>query len=84
MMGNVRNWLLVAEMMNTVAGCELYVISQSIEDENAIWVTEIWSSKEAHQASLSMEGSKDYITASLPLIKQVEKVELQPLGGHGI
>jgi quinol monooxygenase YgiN len=78
-----HTFLQVAQMMNTVTGCELYVINQSVEDENAIWVTEVWSSKEAHQASLSMEGNKDYIMASLSLIKQVEK-ELQPLGGHGI
>ncbi|MCH5585769.1 antibiotic biosynthesis monooxygenase [Shimazuella sp. AN120528] len=79
-----QNLLQVAENMHMVEGCNLYVINLSTEDENTLWVTEIWSNKEAHQASLSLEGSKEYIAASLPLIKQVDKVELKPLGGFGL
>jgi quinol monooxygenase YgiN len=76
-----KNLLEVADQMHKVAGCELYLIHLSAEDENTLWVTEIWSAKEAHQASLSMEENKEKIAASLALIKHVDKIEWKPLGG---
>ena len=79
-----KNLLEVANMMQSVDGSEIYIINESLEEPNVIWVTEIWSSKEAHQASLNLQEGRKYIEMSLPLIKKVEKIEIQPLGGHGI
>lgn len=78
------NLLQVANNFHLISGCELYVINHSSEDENVIWVTEVWASKEAHEASLTLEGNKEQIAASLPLIKKIEKIELQTLGGHSL
>lgn len=79
-----KNLLEVANQIHVAAGCELYLINLSEEDKNVLWVTEVWTDKDAHQASLSMEGNKETIAASLPLIKHVDKVELKTLGGFGL
>ena len=34
-------------------GCLSYVVAQDSTDANAIWITEVWESKESHKASLT-------------------------------
>jgi len=36
------------------AGCHLYVVSAAQGDDETIWVSEVWESKEHHDASLAM------------------------------
>lgn len=66
-------------------GCLSYVISKDMTDQNALWITEVWESKENHQASLSLEAVKLAISKGKPLIAGFgERFETTPVGGHGM
>lgn len=66
-------------------GCLSYVISKDAEDDNALWITEVWEDQESHQASLSLDAVKQAIAEGRPLIAGFgERFETLPVGGHGI
>ncbi len=66
-------------------GCLSYVVAKDPQDENALWVTEVWESNEAHRASLSLPSVQDAIARGKPLIAGFgERIETQPLDGHGL
>jgi quinol monooxygenase YgiN len=65
--------------------CWLYVVSRSPADTETIWVTEAWTSREAHDASLEDERARAMIQQALPLLAgPPEATELRPLGGKGL
>jgi quinol monooxygenase YgiN len=66
-------------------GCLSYVVARDPADADALWVTEVWDSKESHQASLGLPGVKDAIARGRPLIAGFShRVETMPLGGIGL
>jgi quinol monooxygenase YgiN len=65
-------------------GCRLYLVLASKREPDALLVTELWDSAEAHQASLSLPGVADTIARARPLIERVEGEELILLGGTGL
>lgn len=66
-------------------GCLSYIISKDSKDDSAIWVTEVWDSKESHKTSLSLPSVKEAITQGRPLIAEFsEGIETEPMGGHGL
>jgi quinol monooxygenase YgiN len=74
-----------AGLMGTPDGCLLYLISTSPAEEDAIWVTEVWTSREAHDASLSIPGVREIIGHAMPLIAGMsDRVEFTPVGGIGL
>lgn len=67
------------------AGCLLYVINHDVEDENAIWVTEVWESADHHAASLELPTVREAIAEAMPLLTgEFEQVELSVVGGLGL
>ena len=76
--------LEAAEAMKDLAGCELYIVNVSDDEPDAVWVTELWSSAEAHAASLQMEGTAEMIGRARPLIAKIEPTRLRPIGGKGL
>jgi quinol monooxygenase YgiN/mannose-6-phosphate isomerase-like protein (cupin superfamily) len=81
--------LRAADALRDTAGCELYVVNRSVDDPNQIWVTELWLSQDALEASLehlrSEEGQAQVgqVMALLDPDTPPERVELEPLGGVG-
>lgn len=66
-------------------GCLSYVVAKDSEDADAIWVTEVWDSKESHEASLSLPSVQEAIAQGRPLIAGFEdRFETEPVGGHGL
>jgi quinol monooxygenase YgiN len=83
----LANILLDAsKLVATATGCKLYVIGKDKSDQHAVYVTEIWDSKEDHDNSLKVEGVRELIQKAMPIIDgQPQKgQELQILGGAGI
>jgi quinol monooxygenase YgiN len=75
--------LEAAESMRANDACLLYVVSR--EDPDTIWVTEAWTDREAHDASLDAPGAKDQIARAMPLIAGIDgRAEYEPLGGKGV
>lgn len=66
-------------------GCLSYVVAHDVEDGDAIWVTEVWTSKEAHRASLELAAVKAAIEKGRPLIASFDvHHEVRPVGGTGL
>jgi quinol monooxygenase YgiN len=83
--GDALAGLLLGSGNADMPGCELYVINRSPDDPDAIWVYEVWESKEAHAASLQLESVRDTIQLAMPLIAGFsDRVELLPVGGQGL
>lgn len=70
-------------LVSTAKGCHLYMVSKDTKEREAIWVTEVWDSKEDHDQSLHMAGVRELISKAIPLLDgQPEKgVELDVIGG---
>lgn len=66
-------------------GCDLYVVSVSKDHPDAIFVTEVWTSPEAHRASLALPSVKQAIAEAKPLLTgEFDMVELSVAGGLGV
>ncbi len=76
--------LEAAAVLETPAGCELYIINVSPTEPETIWVTEVWESKEDHAASLQLDAVKQIIQRGRPLIAGGERIEVVPVGGKGL
>jgi quinol monooxygenase YgiN len=67
------------------AGCELYLVSVSETDRDVIWVTEVWQSKEHHEASLRLPETQAAIATAMPLLTgEFTRQELTVIGGLGL
>ena len=76
---------ILLENSSSMPGCLAYVVARDKEDDSAIWITEVWDSKESHAASLSLPAVRDAIARAKPLIAGFDShIETEPVGGHGI
>jgi quinol monooxygenase YgiN len=67
-----------------VHGCRLYVVGVSDTDDDTIWVTEVWESKEKHDASLQLPEAKATISKAMSLLTgEFTRQELTVVGGLG-
>ncbi|MFP7171190.1 putative quinol monooxygenase [Terribacillus sp. 7520-G] len=77
--------LEAAKAMGDVEGCEVYQVSLSNEEPQAVYVYEVWKDEAAHQASLALEVTQTLIHRAKPLITGMERLNtLQTLGGLGM
>jgi quinol monooxygenase YgiN len=66
-------------------GCLSYVVAADPTDGDAVWITEVWVSRELHQASLALPAVQQAIARGRPLIAGFgERFETTPMGGHGL
>jgi quinol monooxygenase YgiN len=66
-------------------GCLSYVIASDPADADALWITEVWDSRESHEASHTLPGVRAAIAKGRPLIAGFsDRVETTPLGGYGL
>lgn len=76
---------ILMEGVGGMPGCLSYVVANGTEDEDALWVTEVWDSDASHQASLSLPSVQEAIRQGRPLIAGFgERFVTTPLGGHGL
>jgi beta-lactamase class A len=76
---------LLMEGINDMPGCLSYVVAKDPADENGIWITEVWDTKESHAASLQLPQVKKTIAAARPIIAGFSNsVTTVPVGGFGL
>jgi quinol monooxygenase YgiN len=76
---------ILLESVGQMPGCFSYVVARDPGDANAIWITEVWDSKESHGASLSLPSVKQAIARARPLIAGFDShIVTEPAGGHGL
>ncbi|WP_372343098.1 putative quinol monooxygenase [Streptomyces sp. KL116D] len=67
------------------AGCHLYVVSVSDDDDVTIWVTEVWQSSTITMLSLELPEAKAAIGSAMPLLTgDFTRQELTVVGGLGL
>lgn len=67
------------------AGCSVYLVGVSSADPNVIWVTEVWESREHHQASLSLPETRAAVERAMPLLTgEFTRQEIEVVGGLGV
>jgi len=73
------------EGARAMPGCISYIVALDPADANAIWVTEVWDSKQSHQASLKLPSVQSAIAQARPhIVGFGERFETSPVGGHGL
>lgn len=77
--------LRVAEGLRSAVGCELYVVNASADEEDTVWITEVWADEESSDRALGGELGQAGIGAVWELLAEPpELVTLTPLGGPGL
>ena len=76
---------ILLEGTEAMPGCLSYVVARDPRDADAIWITEVWDSKESHAASLKLPAVKAAITKGRPLFASFQMSQTtEPVGGHGL
>lgn len=76
---------ILLEGTRDMPGCLSYVIAADATDPDALWITEVWDSKESHQASLTLPSVQAAIARGRPLITGFgQRTETTPRGGIGL
>jgi quinol monooxygenase YgiN len=71
--------------MDAMEGCSSYIVAADGAEPDALWVTEVWESREAHAASLELPAVRAAIAEGRHLIVGFEsQIETEPLGGIGL
>lgn len=61
-------------------GCLSYVVAKDRGDDDTIWITELWESKESHEASLRLPTVRQAIAEGRTLIAEFgERIETAPV-----
>jgi quinol monooxygenase YgiN len=77
--------LEAADGLADLKACRLYVVSRSPDHAETVWVTEVWTDRDTHAASLEDERAQALIKRALPLLAgPPEATELRPVGGKGL
>jgi len=77
--------LVAAERMADAPACYLYVVSMSMEEPDAVWVSEAWRSKNHYEAWMSRPDVIQRISAMTSFIAgRSEPVLIVPVGGKGL
>ncbi len=77
--------LEAAESMGNLEQCEIYLVNVSENEPDSVYVYEVWSNEEAHQASLALEATQTLIQRAKPIITGMERIStLKAMGGKGI
>jgi quinol monooxygenase YgiN/mannose-6-phosphate isomerase-like protein (cupin superfamily) len=76
--------LRVAETLEGVPGCLLYIVNRSPSEPDAVWVTELWRSQEDMDAALELDSARELMPEVMEHVDgPFEQINLEPLGGVG-
>ena len=76
---------VLLEGTGAMPGCLSYIVAKDPSDANAVWITEVWDSKESHKASLKLPAVQAAIAKGRPMIAGFgERFITEPVGGHGL
>ena len=65
--------------------CVLYLVSESADDPNLVWVIDLWTSQEAHAEALKAPQLRPFVEQAMPLLEGApEQLEVRPVGGKGL
>ena len=75
---------ILSEGTGGMPGCLSYIVARDATDADALWITEVWTDKEAHAASLKLPSVQAAIAKARPIIAGFgHRFETVPVGGVG-
>ncbi len=75
---------LLAASSRDMPGCFSYVLAKDGTDDRVLWVTEVWESQAAHDASLTLRAVQTAIPQIKPLMAQFERIAVtEPVAANG-
>ncbi len=70
------------EAIGDMPGCLSYVVALDVANPDAIWITEVWDSRESHAASLKLPAVRAAIAKARPIITGFpQHLETVPVAG---
>ena len=76
---------ILLEGVSGMPGCLSYIVAKDAQDENGIWISEVWTDQESHAASLRLPAVKEAIAKGRLLITGFSNsVTTVPVGGMGL
>lgn len=83
--GNGPQLAKILAGMSDMPGCRSYIVAMDSVEPDLLWVTEVWESRDAHEASLQLESVQSAIGEGRSLIAGFRsRHETRPLGGIGL
>lgn len=79
--------LEAAEGTRALDACLVYMVSrsESESDTHTVWVTEVWTDRAAHDASVDDPAARELIGRAMPLLAGApDATVLRPVGGKGL
>jgi len=75
---------ILLEGLGRMPGCLSYIVAHDPANEDAIWVTEVWTDEAAHRASLQVPEVRAAIRKAMLLIATFADAQVTtPVGGVG-
>jgi len=59
---------ILVDGTGSMPGCLSYVVAADPADNDALWITEVWDSRESHAASLKLPAVRAAIEKARPII----------------
>ena len=76
---------ILSEGTGGMPGCLSYIVAKDAADADALWITEVWTDKDHHAASLKLPAVQAAITKARPIIAGFgHRFETVPVGGVGL
>jgi quinol monooxygenase YgiN len=76
---------ILAESTEGMPGCLSYIVAKDAADADALWITEVWTDKDSHAASLKLPAVQAAIAKARPIIAGFgHRFETVPVGGVGL
>ena len=81
----VQNLLESGQLFDDNADCVMYLVTESSDSPNDIWVFDLWTNEEAHSQALQAPELQPSIAETVPLLEGMpEQIEVQARGGKGL
>jgi quinol monooxygenase YgiN len=75
---------ILSESTGGMPGCLSYIVAADATDADALWITEVWTDKDSHAASLRLPAVQAAIAKARPIIAGFgHRFETVPVGGVG-
>ena len=76
---------ILVEGTGGMPGCLSYIVANDATDADALWITEVWTDKASHAASLNLPAVQASIAKARPIIAGFgQRFETAPVAGHGL
>ena len=65
---------LVISGSDQMPGCHSYIVAKDKDDDNTIWVSEVWDSAEMQNASMDIPDVRRSVEKAMPMIAGFETI----------